>query len=113
MDEALRVYSWRGVLTESIKATDIKSRADARKLGPFADHQRRRLCWVRWTQIEKTGHWRRAHFRHLPKPSNLTRVQNEVTKEIERRNSAKSESVRHKKAKEHLATYLKKLLSEE
>lgn len=110
MDEALRVYSWRGILTDSIIATDIKSRADARKLGPFADFQKRRLCWIRWSQIQKTGRWRRAHFRHLPKPSNLTEVRNEVLGEIERRNSAKSESERHKKAKEHLATYLRELL---
>ena len=111
MDEALRVYSWRGILTESTKATDVKSRADARKMGPFADFQRRRVSWVRWTQLEKTGRWRRAHFRHLPRPSALSKVRSDVCLEIERRDSAKAESVRHKKVKEHLAKYLKELLA--
>jgi len=111
MNEAVRVYSWRGILAESVKATDIKSRADARKLGPFADFQRKRLCWVRWSQIETTGRWRRAHFRHLPKARNMPKVRNEVLGEFEKRNSAKSESGRHKKAKEHLAMYLRKLLA--
>lgn len=112
MNEAVRVYSWRGILAESVKATDIKSRADARKLGPFADFQRKRLCWVRWSQLGIAGRWRRAHFRHLPKPSNMPKVRDEVLAEFEKRNSAKSESGRHKKAKEHLAMYLRKLLAD-
>lgn len=111
MNDALRVYSWNGVLVDTIVATDIKSRADARKLGPFADSERRRVTWVRWTQIAKTGRWRRAHFRHLPKQKKDSIFRNELTSEFEHREKAKTESHEHLTAKEHLADYLRSLLA--
>lgn len=111
MNEALRVYSWNGVLVDKVDATDIKSRADARKLGPFADSERRRVTWVRWSQIVKTGRWRRAHFRHLPKHNTETNIRKELGQEFERRESAKAESPEHFNAKEYLAGYLRDLLA--
>jgi hypothetical protein len=111
MNEALRVYSWRGILVDSIEATAIKSRADARKLGPFADSERRRVTWVRWTQVAKTNRWRRAHFRHFPKTHPEEDVQADLRREFERREVAKAESSEHLGAKEHLAAYLQGLVA--
>lgn len=111
MNEALRVYSWSGILTDAVEATEIKSRADARKLGPFADFDRRRVTWVRWSQIAKTGRWRRAHFRHLPKPGLASDTRRELSREFERREASKAESSEHLRAKEHLAEYLRSLLT--
>ncbi len=114
MEEALRVYSWRGVLCESIKATEIRSRADARKLGPFADCNKRPVTWVNWEKdLNKEGRRRRrAHFRLYPRISEGARPsRKDIAAEIELRNSAKSESTKHQKAKECVANYLKKLVS--
>lgn len=94
-----------------VEATEIKSRADARKLGPFADSERRRVTWVKWSQIAKTGRWRRAHFRHLPKRNTESDVRKELSREFERREFAKAESLEHSSAKEHLAEYLRGLLA--
>lgn len=112
MEKALRIYSWRGVLVEPVEATAIKSRADARKLGPFADFDRRRVTWVRWGKIAKTGRWRRAHFRHLPQTSVRSDVQGTFAQEFVRRQAAKSESSEHANAKEYLADYLKALIKD-
>ena len=111
MNEALRVYSWSGILVETVEATEIKSRADARKLAPFADFERHRVTWVRWSQIARTGRWRRAHFRHLPKPNSEPDTRRELNHEFERQESAKAESSEHSTAKEHLALYLRGLLA--
>lgn len=111
MNKALRVYSWSGILVDTVEATEIKSRADARKLGPFADFERRCMTWVRWNQIARTGRWRRAHFRHLPKPNSESDTRRELNREFERRESAKAESSEHSTAKKHLAQYLRGLLA--
>jgi hypothetical protein len=111
MKDALRVYSWNGILVDTVVATDIKSRADARKLGPFADSKRYRVTWVRWAQIAKTGRWRRAHFRRLPKQNNESNFRKELHSEFEHRDRAKAESHEHFTAKEYLAGYLRNLLA--
>lgn len=111
MNKALRLYSWSGILVDTVEANEIKSRADARKLGPFADFDRRRVTWVRWSQITKTKRWRRAHFRHLPKPTPESDIRRELCREFERREAAKAESSEHSSAKEHLAGYLRGLLA--
>ena len=110
MHTALKVYSWRGILSESIEATDIKSRADARKYGPFADFEKRRVGWVRWGYVKETGKWRKAHFRHFPNPINISNVREELMSEIHKKNVSKAESQKHEKAKRLLASSLKRRL---
>lgn len=113
MDEALKLYSWHGMLTEKIKATNIKSRADSRKHAPFADEDRKLVYWVNWGQIKKTGRWRRAHFRHYPKNSAVKHFcSKSIVEEIEKRDQNKGESVKHKLVKDYLTVLLKRMVSE-
>jgi hypothetical protein len=112
MEEALRIHSWRGFLIDSIKATDIKSRADARKNGPFATlDKKRKVTWVSWSQIKKTQNWRRAHFRlHSPNLARKGNITEDIVSEIEGREVKKSESSKHFRAKTVVADYLKRIL---
>lgn len=114
MDDALQVYSSHGILKNVIKATDIKSRADARKLGPFADTEKtKKLSWVNWGHTKKTDRWIRPYFRSYPK--NVNRVHtalDDVRSEIEQREFAKNESFKHRAVKDSLAECLRNMLKE-
>ena len=112
MDEALRLYSWHGVLTEKVKATEIKSRADARKHGPYADEDRKLVYWVNWGNLKKTNRWRRAHFKHYPKNSSIKHYSSKnIVDEIEERDQKKGESVKHKLVKDYLTALLKRMIA--
>jgi len=112
MDEALKLYSWQGFLTEKVKATEIKSRADLRKHGSlFADKDKKKLVyWVNWGKLEKTNRWRRAHFKHYPKDSSVKHYPSQNV-EIEERQKKKGESPKHKLVKDYLVTLLKRMIA--
>ena len=68
METGLRLFSWHGIKQETVLAGDIRSREDARKLGPFVDPSGR--CVVHWRKPsfdeETRRRIRRAHFAHYP-----------------------------------------------
>lgn len=68
METALRLFSWHGIKRETVLASDIRSRDDARKLGPFVDPSGRRVVhWRKPSFDEETRRRiRRAHFAHYP-----------------------------------------------
>ena len=113
MDEALRLYSWHGVLTEKLKATEIKSRADARKYGPYADEKKKLVYWVNWGRLRKTDRWKRAHFKHYPKNSSTKHYTSQnIINEIDERDQRKGESIKHKAVKDYITALLKRMISE-
>lgn len=71
METALRLFSWHGIKQETVLAGDIRSREDARKLGPFVDTSGRRVVhWRKPSFDDETGRRiRRAHFAHYPSNS--------------------------------------------
>jgi len=71
LETALRLISWHGIKQETVLAGDIRSREDARKLGPFVDPSGRRVVhWRKPSFDEETGRRiRRAHFAHYPSDS--------------------------------------------
>ena len=112
MDEALKVYGWRGILAESLKATEIKSRADARKLGPFADHDHKRVLWVNLGVTKETGKIRKRHFRHYPKNSGKTGGYRSVNEEMDEREKARGESSKHLRVKDSLFKIFERMVKE-
>jgi hypothetical protein len=109
-EDALRVFSLRGLFSERVIAHDIRSRADARKKWPFVDDKRRLLMWVRdsWSDGHRK---RRAHFRHYPGivggAKQLSRL---IATEIDQAVRRKSESELHKTTKQKLALCLQKMI---
>ena len=71
METALRLFSWHGIKQETVLAGDIRSREDARKLGPFVDPSgRREVHWRKPSFDEESRRRiRRAHFAHYPSNS--------------------------------------------
>ena len=113
MDEALKLYSWHGELIEKVKATEIKSRADARKHGLFADKDKKLVYWVNWVKLGKTNRWRRAHFKHYPKNSSVKHYSSKnIFDEIEERDQKKGESAKHKLVKDYLTALLKRMIAD-
>lgn len=110
-ESARRVFSLKGLLAESIDAVDIKSRADARKRGPFLGEDNALLLWAKgvWRDNRRL---RRPCFKHYPSTSSGGgRELLEIVKaELEQKVSQASESQLHKKAKEALAEYLRGML---
>ncbi|MEO6789173.1 MAG: hypothetical protein ABI318_23870 [Chthoniobacteraceae bacterium] len=110
-ESARRVFSLRGLLAETITAVEIKSRADARKRGPFLGDDNELLLWAK-------GVWRDSRrlrspcFKHYPSTSSGggRGVLEIVRAELEQRVSQVSESQLHKKAKIALAEYLRGML---
>ncbi len=111
-DTALRVFSFHGLLAEKIGAINIKSRADARKRGPFMGENNDLLLWVNWTRRDAAVR-RRPYFRQYPASSGGERAfARQLQTEITQRETARSESPIHKKAKEALGACLKKLVAD-
>ena len=68
MDSALRLFSWYGVKAERLNASAIRSREDARKLGPFVDPSGQRLVLWRKPSFDAETRYRkrRSHFAYFP-----------------------------------------------
>lgn len=106
MEEATRIYSYGGFFAETIHATDVRSRADARKLGPFVSGGKL-VLWINWSRYEDGGLKRHAHFRRYPK--NSTVLKDIVITEVQERRKFTQESNKHKKAKTCIAEAIKYL----
>ena len=102
-DSALLVYDWTGTLKTKVSAIAIRSREDARRLGPFADMQgERQVLWRRPSFSLLTKRLRRrSHFAYYPdrsSPPSVAQLNEEVTAEVNAEVKAKGESQRHRKA---------------
>jgi hypothetical protein len=106
MEEATRLYSSKGFFAETIRAIEIRSRPDARKLGPFV-HDHRLVLWVNRAYYEDGNLMRQAHFRRYPKNSSAPR--DIVKGEIEERHISVQKSNKHEKAQKHIAIALEEL----
>ena len=110
--DALRVFSLRGLFSERIVAYNIRSRADARKKWPFVDDKRQLLMWVKdsWSDGHRK---RRAHFRHYPGMiGGAKQFSRLIATEIDQALKRKSESELHKAAKQTLAECLQKMINQ-
>lgn len=108
---AHRVFSLRGFMTETIQATDIKSRADARKKGPFTDEEGNLMLWAKSTWRDRRQ-IRRACFRHYPTNEGGQReLRRMLQDEYEQREAKCNESALHKTAKAKLAEHLRQLVA--
>lgn len=109
MDEAILVFSRKGALKTAIKARDIKSREDARKLWPFVTKEtpHKFVTWVSPTFTDGILK-RRSHFRSLP--SEQTKSLREHIQDEARSWQASRESAHHMSAKELLRNELQERL---
>jgi len=118
MERAFRLYSQgKGFMKEEVKAMSIKSRSDARKLGPFLDKDKILVMWVSWSkpiwnESKEKYKKRKPHFRRYPTDRINRNLKRQFKEEIKERKKSSGESPIHKKAKLELASYLKNLLSE-
>ena len=111
MNKALLVYSWQGILAEEIFATEIKSREQALKLGPFVGEGHRLVYW-RKAVFEDKKKLRSQHFCKYPKGNPSKSHLPDIKQEFEDRISQKRESPKHKKAKLAVANLLRQWLLE-
>ena len=112
LGDGIRLISWRGLMKERIRAIDIKSPSDARKLGPFVDAIKKPLMWVNWSKPRiNTGKKTKPYFRHYPYGRNTKFKYRTLDEElIEKKHF--TESVLHRQAKNMIADYLKGLLKD-
>lgn len=109
MKKAKLIYTKEdGFFKKEIEATAIKSRADARKIGPFTDENNKKVLWVNWGQYKETGKYIPPYFRHYPKNH---KHDSEIGAEIKNRFNASLESKTHEKAKECIIDALKEKLN--
>jgi len=118
MERAFRLYSQgKGFMKEEVTAMSMKSRSDARKLGPFLDKDKILVMWVSWSKPiwnESKGKFkkRKPHFRRYPSDRINRNLKRQFKQEIRERKKSNGESDVHEKAKLELASYLKNTLSE-
>lgn len=111
MDNAVKIYSWKGIFKNAITATSILSRNHARNLGLFvAPDCKNLVTWVKptWDRGRKT---RVAHFRRIPgskiSESWISKIQNEIASD----QAAKTASTIHNKCRDELAEALRKRIN--
>jgi hypothetical protein len=106
MDEAYRVFSREGMLKETVKATDIRSREHARKLWPFVDPSDKRHM-VTWVSPSFTDGKRRqkAHFRSLFRGVSID-LEGQFFEDERTRQAEVNESPEHRRAKTLIAAAL-------
>lgn len=111
---AIRIFSpIKGFLSEEILANDIKSREDARKLGPFLDSTGNELMlWVNWG-IRRDGRKIRPYFRRYADKKETERyLQVRISEEFEVLEKARSNSF-HQKIQNHFVTAINKLINDQ
>jgi len=113
MDEALAVFSRKGMFETIIRAADIRSTEDCRKLWPLAtpEEPHELVTWVR-PSFSDNKRIRRGHFRKLPLRPGLRNYDTkaEFLHEEQSRQQAVNESAAHKLAKELIAAELRRRL---
>ncbi|WP_229257432.1 hypothetical protein [Duganella callida] len=110
MDEAIVVFSRKGIFQTKIPARDVRSREHARKLWPLVSSgdSRQMVTWVS-PSFENGQLRRRSHFRVLPAPHAFNPKAHFDQEEAGRR-GAVQESPEHKQAKEVVAAELARRL---
>ncbi len=104
MEDAIVVFSRKGLFKRIVEARDIRSREHARKLWPMVSRDRRRLVtWVR-PVFDDDKLLRRSHFRLLPQATYDSKKHFEG--EESKRQRLTAESIAHKTAKELIAAEL-------
>lgn len=98
-------------MREEIEAISIKSREDARKLGPFCNSEREMYYWVNWG-TKHDGKKIRPYFRrYSDKDRSFIHIRKILDDEIEIVNKYKQNSI-HKKVQDVLMEALTKLIDE-
>ncbi|MFC4160715.1 hypothetical protein [Chitinimonas lacunae] len=111
MDEAIVVFSRKGIFQTRIAARDVRSREHARKLWPLVSPgaMRQLVTWVSPT-IEDGKLRRRSHFRVLP-AQHAYDTKAHFDDEEESRWRAVQESPEHRQAKELIAAELSRRIA--
>jgi hypothetical protein len=111
MDEAVVVFSRKGLFQTRITARDIRSREHARKLWPLVapDAIQQMVTWVS-PSFENGKLRRRSHFRQLP-PEKAYDIKTQFEQEETSRQHAIHESPEHRRAKELIAAELARRLA--
>lgn len=106
MDEAIVVFSRKGLFQTRIAARDVRSREHARKLWPLVspDALKQMVTWVSPT-FEGSKLRRRSHFRLLP-ANHTYDLKAHFDDEEDRRQRAVNESLEHRRAKELIVSEL-------
>jgi hypothetical protein len=109
-NEAIRIFSaTEGFLKERIKSLQIKSREDARKVGPFCNAAKELMYWVNWGTKEN-GNKIKPYFRRYNEGTNsIHHFQQRLQKEQQENEILKGRDI-HKKTQETLLRAIKKLL---
>ena len=111
MKKAKRLYSWEGFCKTDIFAVEIKSRSDARKLGPFVTDDKDPVLWVNWGTRSNSDKKIRPYFRRYPKNVNRSnkhslRLDNIAQEKL------KAKSDIHRKTRDLLADALREMIRE-
>lgn len=111
MNEAIVVFSRKGLFKTMIKACDIRSREQARKLWPLVAPDGTHQMMVTWVSpsFEEQQLRRRSHFRLMPSARRLNLKQRFEEEETERQYLIQ-ESEEHRRAKELIAAELTRRL---
>lgn len=106
MDEAIVVFSRKGLFKTPINARDIRSREQARKLWPLVapDGTHQMVTWVS-PSFEETRLRRRSHFRIMPN-ARTPNLKKHFEEEESERHRFVQESTEHRLAKELIAAEL-------
>lgn len=110
MDEAIVVFSRKGIFQTTITAREVRSREHARKLWPLVSPGRQMVTWVS-PSVENGKLRRRSHFRVLPAQHTFNPKAHFDDEEASRRRAAQ-ESPEHRRAKELVATELFRRLND-
>lgn len=114
MDNALRLFSWYGVRAERLSASDIRSREDARKLGPFVDPSGQRLVLWRKASFdaETSRRKRRSHFAYFPQGTSRNAVRfGKEDFDTASYDQARQSNPRHSRTRELLVAALRDMLA--
>src|SRR5512139_766518 len=111
MDEAVVIFSRKGLFQTRITAREVRSREHARKLWPLVapDAIQQMVTWVS-PSIENGKLRRRSHFRQLPAEKTYD-LKAQFEQEENYRRRAAHESREHKHAKELIAAELRRRLA--
>ncbi|MCA7947274.1 DUF2840 domain-containing protein [Burkholderia vietnamiensis] len=111
MDEAIAVFSRKGIFQTAIAARDVRSREHARKLWPLVSSSasRQMVTWVS-PSFENGKLRRRSHFRILPAQHTYSPKAHFDDEEASRWRTVQ-ESAEHRRAKELVAAELARRLN--
>lgn len=96
---------------EEIMAIDIKSREDARSLGPFFNENKKLMCWVNWGKKKDGSHKHKPYFRNYSELNYNSKRQ--IREKIQREQSEIDELKKsdiHKKTQVTLKCALERLI---